>query len=465
MKTRQNSGLAKLLGYGISAAGLAGMTGSGCPSNSTPPAPENNPPSVSLKLEGKKINPTTHPSYDLFFDIGEMERESLKTAELSVKDEDGPYALAGTVFPTGENFGASIRGENSSQTIDWYLDLTASETATLGSQTIAEGAFDDGFVNYTTGPELGIGVTIPVIPCSPISVGVYTSLNDIPPEARRTTIGIGAEIVPKPCPIACHENADCGEDSIVGDTYCVGNDVYQDLQTWSCNNAGTPESYCESITSPNFVESCDGGVCLEGICEAVTCFTDEDCDDGNSNTQDTCHEAGTPDSYCENKPKPGPGPGPGPTPPPCTYTIGDGICDMHCDEPYDSPDCVPAVRAYFVDSTGTRFPNDIITENPARLEVRVPTGLEPFLKSGSPYMVRSEENGEGDCNDINSYTGLTRTSAGVYHSAFDFIVGEGCDRHEAIAGVVGLELNDSSFTTNNIYGSALVHYDLTPVSP
>jgi len=69
----------------------------------------------------------------------------------------------------------------------------------------------------------------------------------------------------------CERDADCGEGGLVGDTYCVGDDVVQDSVEYTCNEPGEIDSFCSEETTPELIENCEfgcaGGVCLEDVPE------------------------------------------------------------------------------------------------------------------------------------------------------------------------------------------------------
>ncbi|MFH0712098.1 MAG: hypothetical protein V1889_03235 [archaeon] len=100
---------------------------------------------------------------------------------------------------------------------------------------------------------------------------------------------------------SCFNDLSCGTDGYVGSKYCVGDDSYQNYQTFLCENAGTPDSDCSSDISPRLIEKCDGA-CVGGECVPIECYVDADCDDLDLYSVDVCENAGTPDSYCSHTP-------------------------------------------------------------------------------------------------------------------------------------------------------------------
>jgi len=72
----------------------------------------------------------------------------------------------------------------------------------------------------------------------------------------------------------CFLDEQCGEEEI-GDNYCIGDDVYQDITEYSCEEAGTVQSECVSNTRTELVEICEFG-CAGGDC-LPECTLDSDC--------------------------------------------------------------------------------------------------------------------------------------------------------------------------------------------
>ncbi len=65
--------------------------------------------------------------------------------------------------------------------------------------------------------------------------------------------------------VFCYIDSDCGTDNFVGDNFCYNENVYGDLQSFTCTNPGTIDSYCESSIEPVLVEECKLG-CSNGAC-------------------------------------------------------------------------------------------------------------------------------------------------------------------------------------------------------
>ncbi len=119
--------------------------------------------------------------------------------------------------------------------------------------------------------------------------------------------------------ITCTSNSDCGTNMTLGPPFCAGLDVSKLIQTWTCNNPGTPQSYCSTSLIVQLLQTCPD-YCLDGECRDIRCFNNADCNDGNSSTTDICHSPGTPQSYCTNEP-----------------TTGNITCSHHSDCGIDTP--------------------------------------------------------------------------------------------------------------------------------
>ena len=67
--------------------------------------------------------------------------------------------------------------------------------------------------------------------------------------------------------IACSANTDCGTNGITGSPFCQGNNVYQNYITYTCNSAGTANSYCSNSTNAQLTTTCTGNqTCSNGSC-------------------------------------------------------------------------------------------------------------------------------------------------------------------------------------------------------
>ena len=86
--------------------------------------------------------------------------------------------------------------------------------------------------------------------------------------------------------VACKNNNEC-VDKNVGGPYCVGDDVYQDVEDFSCVNPGTVQSACVDDLVNQLVKSCSGS-CQTGQCVCLDkdsdgydeCNIGDDDDDG-----------------------------------------------------------------------------------------------------------------------------------------------------------------------------------------
>jgi hypothetical protein len=95
----------------------------------------------------------------------------------------------------------------------------------------------------------------------------------------------------------CSVDSDCPDDEN-GERFCIGKDIYQEIISYSCENGQLAS--CVPSNSSVFIESCPYD-CLNGQCIGQ-CDSNEDCDDSNQNTEDICHNPGTPHSFCTNEP-------------------------------------------------------------------------------------------------------------------------------------------------------------------
>jgi len=101
-------------------------------------------------------------------------------------------------------------------------------------------------------------------------------------------------------PIMCFNNAECGTNGFFGETVCQSGNVFQEFMTYSCNNAGLSTSYCSHATDSRLKQSCQFG-CVNGAClnNAIKCYNDAGCNDGNDKTVDVCLYPGTENSRCD----------------------------------------------------------------------------------------------------------------------------------------------------------------------
>ena len=87
--------------------------------------------------------------------------------------------------------------------------------------------------------------------------------------------------------VTCYNDLECGSPACFGESnYCVGDDVYQDYNFYTCNNPGEFDSYCSSYVSPWLIQNCDYG-CLTGSCVGMP---DNDLDDDGYNSDVDCDD-------------------------------------------------------------------------------------------------------------------------------------------------------------------------------
>jgi len=83
-------------------------------------------------------------------------------------------------------------------------------------------------------------------------------------------------------PINCSTHAQCGTNGLTGSPSCQGNSTYQNYITYTCNNAGTTNSFCSNSTSSQLQSNCSSSqTCSNGICNAIA-----QCQDGIDNDSD-----------------------------------------------------------------------------------------------------------------------------------------------------------------------------------
>ncbi len=97
--------------------------------------------------------------------------------------------------------------------------------------------------------------------------------------------------------INCASDNDCGIDGFIGEEFCSASNVKKNFQDFSCVNAGTTNSFCKVDILPTQVDQCEFA-CSEGGC--ARCDSNNDCNDNNPTTQDSCVMPGTQESYCVN---------------------------------------------------------------------------------------------------------------------------------------------------------------------
>mgnify|MGYP001612112636 CR=1 FL=1 len=121
----------------------------------------------------------------------------------------------------------------------------------------------------------------------------------------------------EPLVIVCATKTNCGTDGYTGGAFCIGNNVYQNYKTYTCNNPGTTYSSCSNSTAPQLKLNCSGNqTCSNGQCQNINiaCSTNANCGTNgyagspycqNNNiyqnyTIYTCNNAGATNSYCSN---------------------------------------------------------------------------------------------------------------------------------------------------------------------
>ncbi|MDO8486460.1 MAG: PKD domain-containing protein, partial [Candidatus Staskawiczbacteria bacterium] len=115
--------------------------------------------------------------------------------------------------------------------------------------------------------------------------------------------------------IPCSTNSQCGTNNYIGGPFCMGNGVYKNYTTHTCNNPGTANSSCSQATAPQLQNTCNSNqTCSLGNCGDinVACSTNSQCGtngyidgpycQGNSVYQNyktyTCNNPGTANSSC-----------------------------------------------------------------------------------------------------------------------------------------------------------------------
>lgn len=95
----------------------------------------------------------------------------------------------------------------------------------------------------------------------------------------------------------CTKDSDCGVNRLIGLPFCSNTNVFGNFISFKCNSPGTDLSYCSNSTSAQLIQNCSLG-CNDGKCNEVTCNTNNDCNDNNSTTVDSCINPGTQNSIC-----------------------------------------------------------------------------------------------------------------------------------------------------------------------
>ncbi len=78
----------------------------------------------------------------------------------------------------------------------------------------------------------------------------------------------------------CFDNADCGTDGLTGNPFCSGDNVAQNYISYTCEDAGTEDSFCSQNVTIQTIETCLFG-CQNGTCISppgnITCSLDSQC--------------------------------------------------------------------------------------------------------------------------------------------------------------------------------------------
>lgn len=98
--------------------------------------------------------------------------------------------------------------------------------------------------------------------------------------------------------ITCFNNLECGTNFLSGNL-CSGNNVVRNFLNFTCNNAGTPSSFCTNISGSYSIEACSQR-CAQGTCIVINCTQDSDCLDIDDRTIDRCINPNTTASYCRH---------------------------------------------------------------------------------------------------------------------------------------------------------------------
>jgi cysteine-rich repeat protein len=101
--------------------------------------------------------------------------------------------------------------------------------------------------------------------------------------------------------VQCSQDSDCGTDGFVGNNYCSTKTIVRNFTEFTCNNAGTAQSYCSNSTTKKTVQQCDDS-CTNATCINFACHNNSDCNDNNPLTFDECTNPSTIASECHNNP-------------------------------------------------------------------------------------------------------------------------------------------------------------------
>ncbi len=93
--------------------------------------------------------------------------------------------------------------------------------------------------------------------------------------------------------VTCYNDYNCGT-NINSDNFCSGNNVVNNQTVYTCNNPGTVNSSCSNSTSQQKQQicsyQCSNAVCVNppSVCGNGIKEGNEQCDDGNTNNNDSC---------------------------------------------------------------------------------------------------------------------------------------------------------------------------------
>lgn len=86
------------------------------------------------------------------------------------------------------------------------------------------------------------------------------------PKLQTTCTGNQVCQTGKCSPVTCNTNSDCGTNGVVGSPFCQGNSVYENYQTYVCQNPGST-STCFSSSYPKLKSTCRAGeTCVNRGC-------------------------------------------------------------------------------------------------------------------------------------------------------------------------------------------------------
>jgi len=102
--------------------------------------------------------------------------------------------------------------------------------------------------------------------------------------------------------IACSSNSDCGSSGYTGSAFCSGNDVYKLYKTYTCNNAGSSNSYCSNSTSNKLITDCGTNqTCSNGSCDSsCTDYSYQQCSGNYLYWYDSCGNRDQLIQFCSN---------------------------------------------------------------------------------------------------------------------------------------------------------------------